>query len=372
MSSPGTTSLLRCSGLVVTTLVLALQLACQEPFGTDRHDLVGDRVAGIEGDLDGEVLRPRALLVSGGELFQDEAVELAWTWLDAEDPDVDAMDPDQADATGPWPELERPENAAVLGLVARFPSGADKRAIWRLGEGGPTPLPRPTRISTEVVTGLDSIAAAPEDLEREARLARSARPAVWLPITRWARLTLNFAAGEPPSELTRTRWMSLAGAGTFLELDLTRTDWSPAHLVFDDLEIDEAEPLSAGLGTFLALALDDSGGTRSRAQDVWLDQDPEPGLMVGGRWLPGEAVLLAEHTHARFTLVSSEASTVGLAATAITGLTLDDLSADDPYGTEALPCRVEVSGPFDPTWLLDGRCLRGDVDGATVVALVER
>ena len=38
----------------------------------------------------------------------------------------------------------------------------------------------------------------------------------------------------------------------------------------------------------------------------------------------------------------------------------------DPWGTSALPCAAPVSGPFDPTWLLTGRCLRGDLAGATV------
>ena len=39
--------------------------------------------------------------------------------------------------------------------------------------------------------------------------------------------------------------------------------------------------------------------------------------------------------------------------------------SDDP-GTAQL-CSVPQLGPFDPDWLLDGTCLRDEVDGATVV-----
>jgi len=117
----------------------------------------------------------------------------------------------------------------------------------------------------------------------------------------------------------------------------------------------------------LALALGEGGGNAFRATEVWVGE-PSEGLRVGGRWLgvnseaPGSALV-------RATLVADDDAPTGLHLE--DELDPGDLPADDPYGTEALPCTVPVSGPFDPSWLVDGTCLRSQVDGATVVLEVE-
>lgn len=350
--------------LIVPLVILGALFGCQEPFGTDRHYLVGDRVAAILVDPEADALRLRALVVEDGTLWQDEAVELSWDVLPDGAETADGLDPDDADQTGPVARFPLPDAATTYALVARFPSGTEWRAVVPLA-GVPTPLPVPSGLVAETLS-LDALEATPEELDREARLDTPGAATATLSSATWSRITVDWADGIPEA-LTRTRWSATPEFGTFLELDEVRTDWSPARLEIDELEIEEADPIASGPLTFLALTLDDAGGTQMVARDLWMGTDEPTGVRVSGRHLTTSASPPAG-ARLRGTLARDDTSPSGLRLDAVEAVT--ELDDDDPFGTEGLDC-TDVAGPFDPNWLFDGRCLRGAVDGATVVVEVD-
>ena len=69
----------------------------------------------------------------------------------------------------------------------------------------------------------------------------------------------------------------------------------------------------------------------------------------------------------RATLVADDAAPTGIGLQDPVAVDPTELPDVDPYGTEALPCTSAVSGPFDPSWLVDQRCSRAQIVGATVV-----
>jgi hypothetical protein len=334
-------------------VVLLGLVGCQAPFGEARQRLAGDRVAAItlSHEADG-VVRPAAWTVVEGRPWADEPPELMWSWLpDGVSPDT----PPAAPVVGAWPALTRPATASVprLRLEARFASGEVSIAVIDVPEAGLPPL---DGLDLALLPGRPLADATETELARDARLAEPAEPADAVPVGTWARLAVR----SPPPDGTRVRWM--ATAGTVLELDATSTDWAPADLVLDDLDVEEATPLESGVVTVLALAVDGRGGNVAAARDVPVGR-PGAGMPVSGRWLPGDGLSPETVGWFRGRLAADDASP--------TGLRLDDATPVDPpagaYGTETLACAGPTPGPFDPTWLLDGRCTRADVVGADVV-----
>ena len=118
--------------------------ACQEPFGTDRHDLVGFRIAavGVSPALDGETVRPRAAMIVDDRPWSEVPVEFTWFWVDDPD-DVPTLDPlSVADAVGPEPELVVPEDRGSWGHRA---GGGDRdaRAVVEIAAPPPRSTARP-------------------------------------------------------------------------------------------------------------------------------------------------------------------------------------------------------------------------------------
>lgn len=301
-----------------------LLLACQEPFGTDRHVLEGDRIAAVAVSRAGDAVTLTPALLVDGHLWSDDAVT-----------------------------VEQVAGDGRVDLTVTFPSGAVRQAFAEVPsiEGMLTI----TDVDLSVVDGLAFDTVLPADLTREVRLAATASDAGRVPGGAFARLTATSDAAEAPF----LRWMG-AGGGQFFELDEARSDWATGVLVFDDEEVVSRTPRAAGVEGMLALALGADGRTAWRAFDVCVGD--VVGLDVNGRRLPIDATPAPGFWQG--TLVADDSVPSGLGLTGASPVLVADLPLVDPYGTEALGCGT---GPFDPSWLVDARCLRSDVVGATVV-----
>ncbi len=345
----------------MTTFLPALGLylaACQVPYGTPRQALVGDRVAAITLHAESDGWRPAAWQIENGHGWTDEPPDLAWSWVGPSD-DVDALTQADAVATGPWPLLNAPDTNPPLrlALVARFPSGFEERAVLDVPGAAADEL---GAITLAVLPERPLEDATEEQLNLEARVAEVAQDGAFVPEQTWARLSVDTSVHPAPHRL---RWM--ATAGTFLELNATQTDWAPSTLVLDDLDVEESAPLAPGTVTVLALGLDGTGANAARALDLWVGP-PGTGVRLEGRFLPTDAPV--EPGLASGRLEPDDDSPTGLRWVDVTPAVLD--TSDDPYGTRALSCAGPTDGPFDPSWLFDGRCTRNDVAGAVVVGVV--
>lgn len=304
--------------------VFTLLFACQEPFGTDRHVLEGDRIAAVAVARDGDDVTLTPALLVDGHLWSDDAVT-----------------------------VERVDGDGRVDLTVTFPSGAVRQAFAEVpAADGALAI---TAVGVGVVDGLAVDAVLPADVTRDVRLALTEAPAAAVPLGAFARLTATVEAAEPPF----LRWMG-AGGGQFFELDATRADWATGVLVFDDEEVVSRTPRAAGVEGMLALALGADGTTAWRAFDVCVGD--VVGLDVNGRRLPIDGT--PEAGFLQGTLVADDSVPAGLGLSGAFPVQVVDLPLVDPYGTEALGCGT---GPFDPNWLVDASCLRSDVIGATVV-----
>jgi hypothetical protein len=336
--------------LLSVTGLLLLGLACQAPFGEDRHDLVGDRIAAVATTPVAGGTRADVALVTGGALWSDVGITERW-YAEA---DADAVDPTApADAEGPLAVLPAPITDWTL--VVTFPSGAERRAVLRLPEDGVAAMPAPPlRLGS---LDLDFDAATPEQLAVDGRAALEAEPADTLAAGAWGRVTA-WPDGAP-SQLDRVRWTSTAQPSTFLELDQTTTDWATGTLVLDDLEIEEATPMAPAVVTLLALAIDGAGGNGLAALDVAIGEVDPITLRVAGR-------LVGVDVSAAGPLLQG---TLAADDELPSGLRLVDAVAVATSTAPALAC---ADAPlFDPSWLLTRRCLRSEVLGATVTVEVQ-
>ena len=315
--------------------------ACQEPFDTDRHDLVGFRIAAVSVAVDtpADVVRPRAAVIVDGRPWAEDPVELAWYRVDAPG-DVALLDPlSPAAAVGPEPELALSEEAAFLGLVARSGDRED-RAFIEIFPSAPT-FDGPAGFAVEALPLAVPELEGPE-LLLEARRSLVPEPSDAVDPGGFVRITAS-VEGDP-----LVHWM--ATAGTFFELDRHTTDWAAGDLRLDDEEIDDGRStLEAGWVTVVGLALGEPGETRFGATDLAVG-DPGPGIWTGGRFVPTDApVSWTDGTVVRGTLVADDASPIGLR---LTETTVEPTPVED-YGTSRLSCLVPRNGPFDPAWLLN-------------------
>lgn len=301
----------------------------------------------------------RALLVSDGALWADEATALRWALVD-EDEDLETFE--DFDAEGPTAELTLAAATPRLLLAATFPSGSERRALLDLPVGETVASMATFTMSLRVIAGLDVSQVEADALTLEVRRATTADPAEVVPQGGFARLGL--VTDDPTPDGLRSRWMTVGSRGTFFELDATRTDWAAGVLVVDDDDIEARRPLSKGFTTAVGLALDDAGGTATAIRDLVVEEAPTA-LTTRGRALLVDAV--PEEGLVRGRLTADDTSPTGLRLVEARAVRTGDLDADDPYGTRALPCAEPVDGPFDPSWLADQRCLRGALEGAVVV-----
>ena len=282
--------------------ILALA-ACQTPFGVDRHDLEGFRIAALSASEAGGVeVSVAPALVVDGHLWSEEAIDLRWYWLDDID-DFEEVELDAPDGTGPQPGLVLNGDRRLLGLVA----GDDEyRAFAEILEDGVT-LPA------------FSLRVDPLDSKGKA--------------------TLTALAAWPD---LHARWM--ATGGRFSELDALSTDWKPPSDAYEE--------------TVLTLVLDDLGHSAWAITDLLSDPDPLAGAWIGARWIPSDIPLAPGTFQAVLTRDDQASAGVRVASAEL---------------AEAVPpiCTGSVSGPFDPRWLADGRCLRSEVVDVPLLLVIE-
>ncbi|MEQ1566496.1 MAG: hypothetical protein ABMA64_12715 [Myxococcota bacterium] len=333
-------------------------LACQAPFGADRHDLVDFRVAALTAPpaLAGDAISPRVALIVDGHPWSDRDIDLLWYWVDGPD-DVEGIDPTwEIAGTGPAPMLVVPRDQRALGLLARD-GDRELRAYFALAEP-PDKVDPPARIEVATLPLALEAVEGPE-LLLDARRGLSATPADGVPVGGFARFTAE-VDGDP-----LVRWM--ATAGTFFELDRAAADWAAGDLLLDEDEIDDGRAaLPAGAVTVLALALGEPGQTAFRATDLYVGPAPD-GVWVEGRFVPTDGpVAFGPGEVLRGTFTADDTSP--------TGVRLVDAAAEPgsdvfAWGTPWLACAVNLDGPFDPNWLLAGVCTRPGIEGIEVVVI---
>jgi len=337
--------------------------ACQAPFGSDRHNLQSDRVAAVTLQLDDATASPLPYDVIAGRPYTDEGVERLWFLLapgdDPRDPDLLETEPDAFEL---FPTFPRTDESQPLLLATTFPSGWVERTVITVPALGVAPMETPTGLTVQAIDGWTLTSPTEDELDVEERAAAPTSPSDHVPLSGWGRVTADLPT---TANLVRTRWMQVGDRGTFLELNPTTTDWAAGQLLLDDLEIEEATPADAGPGTWLVVALSDDTSPTALAADVWVGA-PLPGAWVHHRWMASDPPVEAEGFY-RVTLRPDESAPTGLRLENTTSVTLPELVGDDPFGVEALGCEGPVSGPFNPTWLFQGRCRRAQVAGATVV-----
>lgn len=354
--------MIRRLSLLLPLTALAANLACQAPFGAQRQELVGDRIAAVWLEPNGDEALAHAAIVVDGAVWSDAEVDLAWTWLDGVD--VRDLPADHVpDATGPRPRLTVPDGGGTLGLVATFPEGVVREAVLDMPEG---------LQARGTFTGIDVAEVtftAPEGedlvLSLETREGAPTRDVAFTePVARdgWLRLTPRY---DSDPTRTRTRWMGTAG--TFLELDTDVVDLNPATIELDDFEIVSSEPGPRGPLTLLALGLDELGGNTVGVRDLWVGDDPPTGTWIAGRWVaidtdPG----LVEGDWVTGTVLLDDDATAGFRLAGFTQVP----PPTDADLHPALSCAGDTTGPFDPSWLLDRTCTRADLDGQNVTAQV--
>jgi hypothetical protein len=333
-----------------------LLLGCQEPFGTDRHDLVGFRLAAVQAPAvaAGAPFVPRAAVIVDGRAWAAEPAVLTWGFVADEDA---ALEPFEVAATGAAPTLVAPETTRTL-VVSATHGGVERRAFLTLAappggvraptgfDVGPLPLPK---------------APTGEQLVRDARLALVPGEGRAVERRGWLRLV----AGVPEGVLVRF----MATAGTFLELEAAVTDWTAT----DDLHLDEDEvddpgtPIPRGTVTMLALAVADVGETAFTATEVFVGPAPD-GVWLGSRFVPATGLpAFTEPGLGVRTVLREDAE-------APSGLRLEGGTRVDPatvtdWGTPDLSCDPAVDGPLDPDWFLTQRCSPAGADGLEVVVV---
>src|SRR5262245_20118336 len=177
--------------------------ACQAPFGTDRHDLVGFRVAAmaLAPAQPGGRVTPAVALIVDGHAWSDDPVELRWFWVDGEDAAL-SLDPSTPEEdTGPAPTLTVPADRTTLALIARH--GDDEYRAFSTVAPGPPTYGGPLFLSIGTLP-LTVDAVDGPDLLLRAREGLPSDPAETVDVGGFVRLT-GSATREP-----LFRWMATA------------------------------------------------------------------------------------------------------------------------------------------------------------------
>ncbi len=355
--------------LLPSNLLLGLLwlTGCQEPFDRDRHDLVGLRIAAVTAEVDDDHVAPRIALVVDGRPWSRTAANVDWFWIEEPGESVDRASGSLGVGFGPAPSLALPDDGADddasdatdgarLAVLVEL-DGQVRRAELVVSGLEATTRRSPVELRTQVVPlDVESVDGASMGLEERRELqARSART---VDPGGFARFDVTADGGEAGLQ---TRFMATrhAAAGTFFELDATTTDWVAGELVLDDDEVETREVGPTGALTVLGLAIGE-GRSGLGVADFFVGDVPD-GVWTHGRFLSTDQAA-PDAEALRGTLVADD--------DAPTGLGLVDLRPEAPsdpvFDASQLPCTNVVGDAFDPTWLLEQRCVRDDLLGIEV------
>jgi hypothetical protein len=337
-------------------LLLLLCLAgCQEPFGTDRHDLVGVRIAALTVEHAQDGMAMHAAVVLDGNTWADDRPQLSWHQVsDDAASEVAALAHEGAIATGPSPVLDLQAGDYVALVLTH--GDVTRRALVELPEASGVPLTG-VSITSSPYTVQDVTA---EQMELEER--RSLAPGEAVDSVEPGGFVRLALVHEQTSDVPRARWMLTAPGGTFYELQRTTTDWSAGSVVVDDDEVEERTIDESGPRTVVVLATDHELSNAWVARDFFVGEAGAGMFTSSGRWIAGD---LPDAPFVSLVLAADDGSPSGLGA--VDAMAVEPGDGADPYGTESLDCGGLTVGPFDPTWLLELRCTRSEVVGKRVV-----
>ena len=246
--------------------LLLFLLACQQPFGTSRQDLVGFRILTISATKTRDTIQTSAPTLIDGHLYSDESIRMEW-WelepLESIDAAVEQRVPDQVTPTPHWSS-----NTPRVGLQVTHPSGET-----RSGELDINGLPEfPTSlVLTETYLAPPSL-SSPSDLEPDQRFQWDTSEGE----TAWRRLQITGVS-------TLSRWI---GDGRFFELDATTTDWYQGDVGTDDDQV-TLQPVDTAWSRWVVIAPSTTG------EQPWIVatrvHDDSPAVRVGSLWLSAEA-----------------------------------------------------------------------------------
>jgi len=332
-------------------MVLWMLMACQAPFGTQRQDLTGDRIAAISSTVSVDGVRLQVWAVDDGRLWSDEGVEHGWHPLASDELPADDLFLAEPQYTGSSALVEPGTRWAITSV---FPSG-DRQLSYMDAPLDPSDRPPPVSLRFEA---WDHGVIEPEtDVSLAAREAQAVLPAEQIAPSYAARLTLQ-AQGVLPSD-TLVRWRITGGETSILELSPLVTDWFAGRLIVDDDEVEEITPAPEQQNTVLALVTDQLTYNSVLLWDVSIGAWPQ-GFRAQGRWIATDAPVDGYAVQ----------GTIALADTP-SGFSLENaVTVPSPSPWPDPPCGP-VAAPFDPNALARGECLRGDIGGQQVLMRVD-
>jgi hypothetical protein len=169
------------------------------------------------------------------------------------------------------------------------------------------------------------------------------------------RVTMDLE-GEEASDTSKMRWMTVDGAGTFLELSALRSDFFRADILLDRDEVVENVPLNHEHATIFGLHVDGKGHNQWTWMDVWYVE--ESLLRHQNRLLP-----ISEFP-AEWMTGDPLAVTLVWDATEANWLLIEPSMVDT---SPSLPACADDYESFDWTLLELGICTIADLDGQRVV-----
>ncbi|MEZ4322815.1 MAG: hypothetical protein R3F61_35435 [Myxococcota bacterium] len=327
--------------------VLAMLVGCQAPFGRDRHDLVGSRIAAVTARTEDGAVHPRLALVVEGRAWSDEPASIDWFWIEREGDAADLVSGTFGVGLGPAPRI--PIAGERLGVVVDV-GGEVLRAELEIAGRTESDV----RLTTASLD-LSLATVAGEDLALDARRQRAGTPSHRVEPGGFARFTLEGAGTDGLGRFMAT------GDGTFFELDPKTADWVAGELVVDDLEIEESTEGEPGVITAVAVEIAPSRSGFAAA-DLFVGTD-RPGVWAHDRFLPTDTPLGGT---VWATLEADDASPTGLALADI-----EAAAPSDTWSASGLDCDGISGDRFEPGWLLEHRCLRGAVVGERVMIEVD-
>ena len=312
---------------ILFLFVLYSAFACSDPFSVDRHDLIDPRIVGVrlvEGVYEVQVW-------NGLSVYHEVTPTVDWL-----------SDGGEVLCVG----VRCTPNEQTPRLVRYIdPNGTVHEAMFELQQ---------TEFFLE-----SAWSSLPEDMELDLEIREQAEG---IPVetgfgTDAMRISMVTGDINPhDSSVSKMRWMTARGAGTFLELSAFETDFFRADIVMDRNEVVSNESQDHGHATVFGLYIDGSGHNQWTWMDVWYENRPI--FSHQNRWLA----------------ISEEPTDLTMGGIVLTTLSWDATQRDwiltEPEVTTEIPVAPECMGservPFDWSTLELGICTIEDVDGVRI------